>query len=272
MPQNTELQDRVAIVTGASSGIGRATAIALAAAGARVVVNHSSPGSSADRAAEVVDEIGRAGGQACAVQADVSKEAEVERLFQAARERYGPLDILVNNAGIEKPAAIQDMTLEQWQRVIDVNLTGHFLCARAAVRAFLARWPQPPEHGAAGKIIFMSSVHEVIPWAFQANYAASKGGISLLMRSLAQELGPYRIRVNSVAPGAIRTPINREAWETEEAMQALLKLIPYGRIGEPDDIGRAVAWLASDASDYVTGTTLFVDGGMTLYPEFRGAG
>lgn len=273
MAQPRELEGRSALVTGASSGIGRAIAVALAAAGARVAVNHRGGGDSERRGAETVAQIEQAGGTACAIAADVSREDEVAQLFDTAQARHGPLDILVNNAGIEQPAPIQDMTLAQWQRVIDVNLTGQFLCARAAVRAFLQRWPEPPPDGAAaGKILFISSVHEVIPWAFQANYAASKGGISLLMRSLAQELAPNKIRCNSIAPGAIRTPINREAWETDEAMASLLKLIPYGRIGEPEDIGRAAVWLASDASDYVTGTTLFVDGGMTLYPGFRGAG
>lgn len=266
------LAGRVAIVTGASSGIGRATAIALAQAGARVAVNHRSGGDSAERAAEVVREIEQAGGHAISVQADVSKEEDVDSLFRAVRQRYGELDVLVNNAGIEQPSPIESMTLDQWRQVIDVNLTGQFLCARAAARAFMARWPEPPARGSAGNILFMSSVHEVIPWAFQANYAASKGGISLLMKSLAQELAPRKIRVNGIAPGAIRTPINRQAWETEESMEQLLKLIPYGRIGEPEDIGRAAVWLASDESDYVVGTTLFVDGGMTLYPEFRGAG
>ena len=270
--QQPGLQGRVALVTGASSGIGRAVAIALAAAGARVAVNHRAPGDSAARAAEVVAEIEGAQGTAMAIQADVSQEAEVERMFHAVQHRYGPLDILVNNAGIEQPAPIEAMTLDEWKRVIDVNLTGQFLCARTAARAFLARTPAPPAKGAAGNIVFISSVHDVIPWAFQVNYAASKGGISMLMKSLAQELAPRRIRVNAISPGAIRTPINKEAWDTDEALEKLLKLIPYGRIGEPEDIGNAAVWLASDASDYVTGTTLYVDGGMTLYPEFRGAG
>ncbi|OZI64167.1 glucose 1-dehydrogenase [Bordetella genomosp. 1] len=266
------LEGRTALVTGASSGIGQAVAVALAQAGARVAVNHSSGGESAARAARVAQDIVQAGGQAIALQADVSKEDEVQALFARAEAEHGPLDILVNNAGIEQPSAIEDMTLAQWQRVIDVNLTGQFLCAREAARRFIARGTPPEGVRALGAMIFMSSVHEVIPWAFQANYAASKGGINLLMRSLAQELAPRRIRVNSIAPGAIRTPINREAWDTPQAMNDLLKLIPYGRIGEPDDIGRAAVWLASDDADYVTGTTLFVDGGMTLYPEFRGAG
>ena len=273
MQHATELRGRVAVVTGASSGIGRATAIGLAAAGARVVVNHRTGGDSQARAAVVVEAIQRNGGTAVAAAGDISREAEVDHLFEQATRHYGRVDILVNNAGIEHPSPVADMTLADWQRVIDVNLTGHFLCARAAARAFQAQSADPSRDGLArGNILFISSVHEVIPWAFQVNYAASKGGLSMLMKSLAQELAPARIRVNSIAPGAIRTAINQPAWNTPESLAKLLQLIPYGRIGEPEDVARAAVWLAGDASDYVTGTTLFVDGGMTLYPEFRGAG
>jgi glucose 1-dehydrogenase len=263
---------QVAVVTGASSGLGRATAVELARLGAIVVVNHPPRTGSREKAAAVVTEIVAAGGQAVAIAADVTREDQVEAMMAETLQRFGTLHVLVANAGIERPAAIQDMTLADWQAVIDVNLTGAFLTARAAVREFLRRGPVPEVSKATGKIVFTSSVHEIIPWAFQVNYAASKGGIALLMRSLAQELAPKRIRVNSVAPGAIRTPINTEAWQTEAARTELLKLIPYGRIGEPEDVARAVAWLASDASDYVTGTSLIVDGGMTLYPAFRGRG
>jgi glucose 1-dehydrogenase len=273
MQHASELRGRVAVVTGASSGIGRAIAIGLAAAGAQVVVNHRAGGDSQGRAAAVAEAIQRQGGSAVTAAADISKEPEVEHLFAQALQHYGRLDILVNNAGIEHPAPIADMTLADWQRVIDVNLTGQFLCARAAAQQFQSQPVDPARQGlAAGNILFISSVHEVIPWAFQVNYAASKGGVSMLMKSLAQELAPARIRVNSIAPGAIRTAINQPAWDTPESLARLLQLIPYGRIGEPEDVARAAVWLASDASDYVTGTTLFVDGGMTLYPEFRGAG
>ncbi len=264
-----DLGQRVALVTGASSGIGRATAIELATAGATVVVNHLP--AARDKAAAVADEINEAGGRAIPIAADITRENQVDAMFAEALDRLGRLDILVNNAGIERPAPIRDMSLADWQAVIDVNLTGQFLCSRAAVRIFLKHNSPGRTSAAIGGIIFIGSVHQVIPWAFPANYAASKGGVSLLMQSLAQELAPMKIRVNSVAPGAIRTSINREAWASNEKLAELLTLIPYGRIGEPEDVGRAVVWLASDASDYVTGTTLFIDGGMTLYPAFRGA-
>jgi glucose 1-dehydrogenase len=174
----------------------------------------------------------------------------------------------VNNAGLQKDSPIENMTLADWQLVIDVNLTGQFLCSREAIREFLRRGIVPGRSVAAGKIICMSSVHEVIPWGGHVNYATSKGGVMLLMKSMAQELAPKKIRVNSIGPGAIQTPINRSAWETPEALNKLLTLIPYNRIGQPEDIGNLAAWLASDEADYITGTTIFADGGMTLYPGF----
>ncbi|MEO5753489.1 MAG: SDR family oxidoreductase [Chthoniobacterales bacterium] len=263
------LQNQKALVTGGNSGIGEGCALALGAAGAAVVVNyHSHP----DEAASVVAAIHESGGEAIAIKADVSNEAQVQAMFAQAVEHFGTLDILVNNAGMQQDAPFHEMTLKQWERVISVNLTGQFLCAREAVREYLRRGVVPEVSRAAGKIICMSSVHEVIPWAGHVNYAASKGGIMQLMKSMAQELAPQKIRVNSVAPGAIKTPINRAAWETPEAVATLLKLIPDGRIGEPEDIARAVVWLASDQADYITGTTIFVDGGMTLYPGFASGG
>lgn len=264
------LAGQVAVVTGATSGIGRGSALALGGAGCAVVVNHL-PGKETD-GEEVAAGIVAAGGEALPFPCDVSREEDVEAMFAAARERFGTVHILVNNAGIQAGARFQDMTLAAWRKVMAVNLDGQFLCARAAVREFLRRGPEPDISAATGKIVCMSSVHQVIPWAFEANYAASKGGIMLLMKSLAQEFAPQRIRVNAVAPGAIRTKINHEAWETPAAMDDLLKLIPYGRIGEPADIARAVLFLASDLSDYMTGGTLVVDGGMELYPGFRGGG
>jgi glucose 1-dehydrogenase len=205
-------------------------------------------------------------------QADVSKEAEVEAMFATMLSTWGGVDILVNNAGLQRDAPFTELTLEQWNTVLGVNLTGMFLCARAAVRSMIRRGMRPEISKSAGKIICVSSVHEVIPWAGHVNYAASKGGVGMFMKSLAQELAPHRIRVNSIAPGAIMTPINRAVWETPEALQSLLTLIPYGRIGTPEDIGRAVAWLASDEADYIHGQTIYVDGGMTLYPEFAKGG
>ena len=263
------LQDQVALITGASSGIGAGVAKALARAGAHVAVNH--PGTS-EQAENVVAEIKAEGGNAIPLQADVSSEEQVRSMYADLFREYGTIDILVANAGLQRDSALVDMTLAQWQFVLNVNLTGQFLCAREAAREFIRRGVDPQRSIAAGKIICMSSVHEVIPWAGHCNYAASKGGVMLMMKSMAQELAPHRIRVNSIGPGAIKTPINRSAWETPQAEAELLKLIPYERVGEPDDIARAAVWLASDESDYVTGTTLFVDGGMTLYPGFATGG
>lgn len=263
------LQDQVALVTGGSSGIGAGVAKALATAGAKVVVNYSS---SAEGAQQVINEIEAEGGAAIAVQADVSQADRVQHLFQQTFDVFGTIDILVNNAGLQKDAAFVDMTLDDWNKVISVNLTGQFLCSQQAVKEFLRRGVVPERSCAAGKIICMSSVHEVIPWAGHCNYAASKGGVMLLMQSMAQELAPHKIRINSIGPGAIKTPINKSAWETPEAKAKLLELIPYDRIGVVEDIGKAAVWLASDESDYVTGTTLYVDGGMTLYPGFATGG
>jgi len=269
MSNGQRLQEQSALVTGASSGIGKAVAIQLAKEGAKVLVNYSSH---PERGQEVVDEIKSAGGTAMLYQCDVSKEDQVQAMFQAMYKEFGTIDILVSNSGIQKDSPFAEMSLEDWQKVIDVNLTGQFLCAREAVREFLRRGVVKERSVAAGKIICMSSVHEVIPWAGHANYAASKGGIMLLMKSMAQELAPQKVRINSIAPGAIQTPINKSAWETKEALDKLLTLIPYKRIGEPEDIGKVASWLASDESDYITGTTIFVDGGMTLYPGFSSNG
>jgi len=258
-----------ALVTGANSGIGRAVAVALGAAGADVVVNYVNQEAAA---AEVVAEIQSHGVSAYAHRADVAREDEVQAMFAAMQAQFGTIDILVANAGLQRDAPFHVMTLEQWSTVLGVNLTGQFLCARAALREFLRRGVVETVSRAAGKIICMSSVHQEIPWAGHANYAASKGGVMMMMRSLAQEVAPHRIRVNGIAPGAVRTPINTAAWQTPEAYAALMRLVPYGRIGEPEDIGRAAVWLASDDSDYVVGTTLFVDGGMTLYPGFADGG
>ncbi len=268
-PTQRLLAGQKALVTGASSGIGKAIALALGAAGADVIVNCIG---GEDAARAVVDAIRLQGSQAHAVHADVSNEEQVQAMFAEMQSRFGTIDILVNNAGLQQDAAFHDMTLTQWNKVISVNLTGQFLCAREAVREFRRRGAVPEVSCAAGKIICISSVHEVIPWAGHVNYAASKGGVMLMMKSIAQEVAPLRIRVNSIAPGAVRTPINTEAWQTPEAYANLMKLVPYKRIGEPEDIGRAAVWMASDQADYINGTTLFVDGGMTLYPGFEAGG
>jgi glucose 1-dehydrogenase len=263
------LKNQKALVTGANSGIGEACALALGSAGADVAINYVSRPDEAERVAKII----RQGGtRAITFQADVSQEDRVQAMFAEMLKEFGTIDILVNNAGLQRDSCFQDMTLEQWNTVIAINLTGQFLCAREAVREFLRRGVVPEVSTAAGKIICMSSVHEVIPWGGHVNYAASKGGVMQLMKSMAQELAPKKIRVNSIAPGAVKTPINRAAWETPAAEAELLKLIPDGRAGVPEDIARAAIWLASDASDYVTGTTLFVDGGMTLYPGFATGG
>ncbi len=266
---HTLLAGQKALVTGANSGIGRGVAIALGQAGADVMVNYVTGD---DAANAVLDVIRGFGVKAIAYKADVSMEDQVAGMFAQAIKEFGTIDILVNNAGLQRDAKFQSMTLAEWNTVLGVNLTGQFLCARAAIREFIRRGIVASVSCAAGKIICMSSVHQQIPWAGHANYATSKGGIKMMMESLAQEVAPLRIRVNGIAPGAIRTPINTSAWETPQAYKELMTLVPYGRIGEPEDIARAAVWLASDHSDYVVGTTLFVDGGMTLYPGFATGG
>ena len=254
----TLLKGQTALVTGANSGIGLAIAISLARAGANVIVNYVTKEEDAEAVAE---EVRRCGQRAMIAQTDVSDEAQVQAMFAAAVREFGTIDILVSNAGVERNAPFHEMTIAQWDAVMNVNLRGAFLCAREAVREFLRRGVRPEISVAAGKIIFISSVHEVIPWAGHVNYAASKGGLMLLMKS-----------VNSIAPGAIRTPINSAAWSTTQAYAELMKLVPYKRIGEVEEIGRAAVWLASDFTDYLVGTTLFIDGGMTLYPGFETVG
>ena len=263
------LKGQKALVTGANSGIGRAVAIALGSAGADVVVNYVRGENAAN---EVVDAVVKSGNRAAAIQADVSNEEQVQAMFRKMIEEFGTIDVLVNNAGLQMDAPFEQMTLAQWNTVIGINLTGQFLCAREAVREFKRRGVVNDVSVSAGKIICMSSVHEVIPWAGHANYAASKGGVMLLMKSIAQEVAPYRIRVNSICPGAIRTPINTSAWNSPEAYTALMGLIPYKRTGEPEDIGRVAVLLASDQADYINGASIFVDGGMTLYPGFASGG
>ena len=264
-----KLSGQTALVTGANSGIGAGVAKSLGQAGANVIVNYVSKPEVAD---QIVAEIKGYGVDALALMADVSKEDQVQAMFKQAIDHFGTIDILINNAGLQRDAKFDEMTLVQWQLVIDVNLTGQFLCAREAIREFLRRGPRPDISKATGKIICMSSVHELIPWAGHANYAASKGAIKMLMQSLAQEYVDRQIRVNSICPGAIQTPINRVAWETPQALNSLLTLIPYNRIGQPQDIGNLAVFLASDQSDYITGASIFIDGGMTVFEGFATGG
>ncbi|WP_417885526.1 glucose 1-dehydrogenase [Zunongwangia sp.] len=264
---NERLAGQTCIVTGANSGIGEAVAIAIGSEGANVIVNYIS---NPEKAEEVADKICKESsfGDAIAVRCDVSKEEDVEAMFKKTIDKFGTVDICIPNAGLQQDSELHKMSLAQWQKVIDVNLTGQFLCCRAAITEFIRRGMRPEVSSSLGKIVQMSSVHQLIPWAGHANYAASKGGIDMLMQTICQEYAPYKVRCNSIAPGAIKTSINRQAWETQEALEKLNELIPYKRIGTPEDIGSAAVWLASDESEYINGSTIFVDGGMTCYPGF----
>src|SRR3954447_25170882 len=252
------LAGRRALVTGATTGIGRGTAFELAAHGAAVAVDYRGK---EDDASEMVATIERAGGRAIAVQMDITQEDEVSRGFAQAREAFGGLDLVVNNAGVEAPYELVDMPLDEWNRVISVNLTGVFLASREAARIMRA-------DDLPGTIVMVSSVHEQIPWKKFSHYCASKGGVKLFAQSIARELAPHGIRVVSIAPGAIETPINRDVLDDPEQKREVLEEIPLGRWGTVGDIAQAIAWVASEQAAYVTGTTLFVDGGMTLYPKF----
>jgi glucose 1-dehydrogenase len=264
-----KLSGQTALVTGANSGIGEGVAISLGEAGANVVVNYVAQ---PEAAQAVVDKIKSFGSEAVAIQADVSNEAQVIAMFQQAIKEYGTVDILINNAGLQKDSKFDEMTVAQWDIVMNVNLRGQFLCAREAIREFLKRGPVPERSAAMGKIICMSSVHEIIPWSQHVNYAASKGAIRMFMQSLAQEYGDRKIRVNSICPGAIQTPINTNAWNTPKALNSLMDLIPYNRIGQPSDIGKLAVFLSSDDSDYITGASIFIDGGMTVFEGFATGG
>jgi glucose 1-dehydrogenase len=260
---------RTILVTGASSGIGQGIAKAFGRAGANVIINYRSDEAGAN---DTLRAIAEGGGNGIVIKADVSKEDEVLSLFARGIETFGPIDVVINNAGIQQDSSFIDMTIEQWNKVISTNLTGYFLCAREAIRHFEDRPDGGPESKAKGNIIFMSSVHDIIPWSGHVNYASSKGGVLMLMKSLALEVAPKKIRVNAISPGAIATDINQEVWSDETKKKALMKLIPYKRIGLPEDVANAALWLASPESDYVTGTTIYVDGGMTLYPGFENNG
>jgi glucose 1-dehydrogenase len=253
------LSGRRAIVTGAASGIGAGIAFELAAHGAAVAINHRD--SKADAAREMAEQIEGGGGRAMPVNFDVTDEDGVQRGFAEVREAFGGVDLLVNNAGVEKPFKLWEMPLDEWQKVIDVNLTGAFLCAREAARIML-------DDEARGAIVNISSVHEQIPWREFSHYCASKGGMRLWAQSIAYELAPHGVRVVNVAPGAIATPINEDVLEDPKARAEVENEIPLGRWGRVEDVSRVVAWVASEQADYVVGATLFVDGGMTLYPNF----
>jgi glucose 1-dehydrogenase len=254
------LEGRRAIVTGGNTGIGKASCERLAREGASVAINYYSD-KEADEANQLAEQLRQAGAPAAiAVQADVSRERDVVAMVKHAAQELGGIDLLVNNAGIEKQIPLLEMDLKDWQAVIDTNLTGAFLCLREAGRVMA--------QGTGGTIVNMSSVHEFIPWPGFAHYCATKGAMKLLMGTAARELAPKRIRVVNIAPGAIITPINRFVLDDPEEKHAVESEIPLGRMGKAEEIAAAVAWAASDQASYVTGTTIVVDGGMSLYPKF----
>ncbi len=263
-----KLKYKVALVTGASSGIGRAIALRLGTEGSKVVVNY--PGHEG-QAEDVVRKIVSNGGTAIKIQADISREEEVVGMFSKIKQQFGRLDILVNNAGRQKDRDFLEMTLEDWKAVIDVDLTGHFLCAREASKIFVTNTPNN-NSDTAGVIIFITSVHQNIPWSKRANYTAAKAGAGMLMKTIAQELAPKKIRANAIAPGAVKTAINIENFQDPEKKEKIMRKIPYGRAGKLEDIASAVVWLASEEADYITGETIFVDGGMELYADFARGG
>ena len=261
-PVVRRLEAKRALVTGASSGIGRAIALQFAQEGASVAVNYLSNPQAAEA---VVEEIRAFGQTGIAIKADVSNAHEVEAMFARAVPELGGLDILVNNAGMETHHPFLEMPLEAWRKVIDVNLTGAFLCAQQAARAMV-------DSGFGGSIVNITSVHQIVPWGGYAHYCAAKAGLDMMSKTLALELATQKVRVNSVAPGAIATPINENVWGNPEGLKDLLRKIPSDRIGQPEEVATVVAFLCSDEASYVTGATLYVDGGLTLYPDFRHGG
>lgn len=259
---NLDLHAKRALVTGANSGIGEATALMLADAGADVVVNYVDGAEAAEAVAAAVTAKGR---RSFAARADISDAGQVANMVARMAQDWGGIDILVNNAGIDgKAAPGWDADVDAWRKVIEINLLGTFLCSREALRRMV---PQK-----AGVIVNMSSVHEIIPWSGYSAYAASKAGVSMLTKTLAQEAAPFGVRVLALAPGAVRTPINRNVWGDPAGLADLNKKIPMGRLGEPDEVAKMVAVLASDFASYATGTTVFVDGGMTDFADFAHGG
>ncbi|KRL13295.1 glucose-1-dehydrogenase [Schleiferilactobacillus perolens] len=255
----TDLKDKVAVITGGSKGIGRAIAERFGKEHMHVVVNYNSDATEAQQA---VDVIVKNGGQAVSVYGDVSTEHGVQGLLDAAIKHFGGLDVWVNNAGMEIQAPTHELSLADWNKVISINETGVFLGAKTALRYF-------KENHKPGDIINMSSVHEQIPWPTFASYAAAKGAVKLFTQSIAMEYAKDNIRVNGIGPGAINTPINAEKLADKEQYAQTVAMVPMDRIGKPEEVAAAAAWLASSESSYVTGITLFVDGGMTLYPAFK---
>ncbi|GAA5111004.1 SDR family oxidoreductase [Orbus sasakiae] len=255
-----ELQNKVAVITGGSKGIGNAICYRFGEEKMNVVVNYNSDASGAE---EAVNLIKKAGGNAIAVKADVGSEDGNLHLLEQAINTFGGLDIWVNNAGMENQYNTHELPLAEWEKVININLTGVFLGSRTALNYFV-------KNGKKGNIINMSSVHEQIPWPTFAHYAASKGGVKLFTQTIAMEYAPHNIRVNSIGPGAINTPINAKKFADPKQLEMTTSMVPMQRIGDPAEVAAVAAWLASDQSSYVTGITLFVDGGMTLYPSFQG--
>jgi len=255
----TDLEGKVVVITGASTGLGRAMANRFGEEKAKVVINYRS---NEEEANTVVEEVKKAGGDAIAIKGDVTVESDVINLVQSATKEFGSLDVMINNAGIENAVESHKMPLEDWNRVIETNLTGAFIGSREAIKYFV-------EHDIKGTVINMSSVHEKIPWPLFVHYAASKGGIKLMTETLAMEYAPKGIRVNNIGPGAINTPINAEKFADPKQRADVESMIPMGYIGKPEEIAATAAWLASSQASYVTGITLFADGGMTLYPSFQ---
>jgi len=256
------LAGRRALVTGANSGIGRAIALALAEAGASVAINYVVH---PEAAQAVAQEIQSKGARSLPLQADISDPQAVQAMFQEVENAWGGVDILVNNAGIDGPRALSwEIDLHAWRKVLEINLFGAFCCAQAALKGMVSR--------KQGVILNITSVHERIPWEGYSAYTASKAGLSMLTKTLAQEAAPYGVRVLALAPGAIKTPINRSVWDDPKGLADLLTKIPLGRMGEPEEIARMAVVLTSEAASYLTGTTVFVDGGMILYPSFQHGG
>ena len=254
-----DLEGKVVVITGSSTGLGKAMAIRFATEKAKVVVNYRSK---EEEANSVLEEIKKVGGEAIAVKGDVTVESDVINLVQSAIKEFGKFDVMINNAGLENPVSSHEMSLSDWNKVIDTNLTGAFLGSREAIKYFV-------ENDIKGTVINMSSVHEKIPWPLFVHYAASKGGMKLMTETLALEYAPKGIRVNNIGPGAINTPINAEKFADPEQRADVESMIPMGYIGEPEEIAAVAAWLASSEASYVTGITLFADGGMTQYPSFQ---